>query len=524
MVRIKNRFIFIGIILLILLLNVLIRIPLTISETGTDSFLIHSIAASIYDTQYIAYSLHPLSMFGYYPYSYASAVPILLTEFSKISGIELNFVVIAFGILCSIIGIFSMMLLSRLLLDDDLFVIFSVFFYSYSLSYLYWTNYSVATRGFFLSILPFYIYVFYKLLLEKKTKYLVLSILLLIVLALTHHLFLFVLGYSIIFGISYLIYVSQIFTKYVNRISPFITGSIFATIIILITLLPYYLSIFSNISLYNVSIIKNIFTDLIIYLRAVGFHIILSFICFVWILFKKEKKFIDITLLCSLIFFAFFIKATIYIPQVLLLLFSITAAYALISFISIFKKQTQVKIFFGLVLIIVSTATLFQIWHPAIINPRAGIQGRSADLIDIQLGYWVIENIDGNVINTDYITQMRLSSMSYCQFIFWGENAVSCNLIKKTDINITRLSIFNYKSLLDYPYKVYPSEFENYIRWVVSAFDISQYRTSKFFYQFNIKALIINNKLPTRNLKLPSSLTYNNKIYDSGNYEIVYLN
>lgn len=524
MVRIKNRFIFIGIILLILLLNVLIRIPLTISETGTDSFLIHGLAASIYDKQYIAYSLHPLSVFGYYPYSYASAVPILLTEFSKISGISLSFVVIAFGVLCSVIGIFSVMLLSRLLFDDDLFVIFSVFFYSYSLSYLYWTSYSVATRGFFLSLLPLYIYVFYKLLLEKKTKYLVLSILLLIVLALTHHLFLFVFVYSIIFGIAYLIYINQIFPKYVNIISPFITGSIFAVIIILIALFPYYLSIFSNISLYKASIIKNIFTDLIIYLRAVGFHIVLSFICFVWILFKKEKRFIDIAILCSLILFAFFLKATIYTPQVLLLLFSIAAAYVLIGFISIFKKSTQARICFGLVLIVISTAILSQIWHPAIINPRAGVQGRSADLMDLQLGEWVIENIDGNVINTDYITQMRLSSMSYCQFVFWGENAVSCNLLTENDINITRLSIFSYKSLLDYPYKVNPSEFENYIRWVVSAFDVNQYRTSRLFDQFDIKALIINKELPTRNLKLPSSVTYNNKIYDSGNYEVVYLN
>jgi len=67
-----------GLIAFLVLLNVALRYPTTSHEVGVDSFVIHGLANSISENGYAKWVVHPLSIFGFYPYSYPSGVPYLL--------------------------------------------------------------------------------------------------------------------------------------------------------------------------------------------------------------------------------------------------------------------------------------------------------------------------------------------------------------------------------------------------------------------------------------------------------------
>ena len=73
---------------LLLLLNIIIRIPSIPHEKGYDSFFIHSLANSISYAGVAQWWINWMSVFGLYPYSYASAVPFTLSGISQLTGIS----------------------------------------------------------------------------------------------------------------------------------------------------------------------------------------------------------------------------------------------------------------------------------------------------------------------------------------------------------------------------------------------------------------------------------------------------
>src|SRR4030067_2271290 len=91
---------------LLALINIILRIQAAPYEIGYDSFFIHIIANSISEFGYAKWLLHPLSVFGLYPFSYSSSVPFILSGISQISGLEMHSIVFIFGM---ILGILSMM-------------------------------------------------------------------------------------------------------------------------------------------------------------------------------------------------------------------------------------------------------------------------------------------------------------------------------------------------------------------------------------------------------------------------------
>lgn len=77
--------------LLLILLNVTLRIYAVPHETGNDSYQIHALANSISESGTARWWLNPLSVFGLYSYSYASAVPpFLLSGISQLSNVDME--------------------------------------------------------------------------------------------------------------------------------------------------------------------------------------------------------------------------------------------------------------------------------------------------------------------------------------------------------------------------------------------------------------------------------------------------
>ena len=73
-----------AILLLLIGLNIVVRIPVLPIEMGGDSNLIHWMSDSIIIEGEEKWVIHQASVFGWYPYSYPSAVPLLNAIFSII--------------------------------------------------------------------------------------------------------------------------------------------------------------------------------------------------------------------------------------------------------------------------------------------------------------------------------------------------------------------------------------------------------------------------------------------------------
>lgn len=147
---------------LLIVLNLVLRIPSIPHEKGADSFFIHSLANSITSFGHANWWLHWLSAFGYYPYSYASAIPFSLSGISQLTGIELEYTILIFCIMIGTFSIFSAYLLAGVIYDDFLFKYLMALLYSTSPSIMFFSTWEISSRGPFNVFLPIYLYILMK--------------------------------------------------------------------------------------------------------------------------------------------------------------------------------------------------------------------------------------------------------------------------------------------------------------------------------------------------------------------------
>lgn len=104
--------------IVLIILSIIIRIPITSNEVGNDSFLVHGEANSISTYGKAIWVIHPLSFIGIYPLSVPSTVPFLLSGISQTVNLEMAQVILIYSILLGIIGIFTMYILALELKND----------------------------------------------------------------------------------------------------------------------------------------------------------------------------------------------------------------------------------------------------------------------------------------------------------------------------------------------------------------------------------------------------------------------
>ncbi len=66
----------------LIFLAISLRYPMVPHERGWDSFFIHGLVNTLNHKGTFSWWVHPLSPFGLTPFSYGSAVPVLLSVFS----------------------------------------------------------------------------------------------------------------------------------------------------------------------------------------------------------------------------------------------------------------------------------------------------------------------------------------------------------------------------------------------------------------------------------------------------------
>lgn len=203
----KNKVI---LLVLLIILNIMLRVPSIPHEKGRDSFMVHSLANSISYFGEAKWVINWLSIFGLYPYSIPSAVPFSLSGIEQITGIEMEKTILLFSIILGLTSIFFVYLLAGLVFNDFLFKYLMSLLFSTAQGILLFSTWEISSRGPFIIFVPLFIF----LLLRNKNQIREISLLIIlfIFLAATHHYFFFL----IIFVFSFIFFkiASKIFSKY----------------------------------------------------------------------------------------------------------------------------------------------------------------------------------------------------------------------------------------------------------------------------------------------------------------------
>jgi hypothetical protein len=170
---------------LLVLLNVVLRLPSIPHAKGRDAFFIQSLASSLNAFGAARWWDHWLSVFGYFPYSYASGLPFTLSGMSQLLGINLENSILIYSIIFGTISLFFAFVLAGLIYNNFLFKYAMAFFFSISPGIMIFTTWEASARGPFMIFLPLLLFVLLKSVPSFK-KY-SLSVLILIFLFSIHH-------------------------------------------------------------------------------------------------------------------------------------------------------------------------------------------------------------------------------------------------------------------------------------------------------------------------------------------------
>lgn len=208
----STKFLLIG---LLFILNIIIRIPSIPHEKAYDSFFIHSLASSVSHFGIAKWWINWMSVFGLYPYSYASAVPFTLSGMSQLTGIRLEIVILLFCIFLGLFSILSSYVLAKVLYDNFLHRFLFAALFSLSSCNLENTSWAISTRAQIIIFLPLFLYLAFNLK-KFKSKFALLFILTSFFFLATHHYVYIALFYSVIIIIVSQIYKLNIIGEYIK--------------------------------------------------------------------------------------------------------------------------------------------------------------------------------------------------------------------------------------------------------------------------------------------------------------------
>lgn len=317
----------------LIVINVVMRIPVTPHEIGHDSFLEHYLGDSLSVSGHAKWWLHPLSIIGLYPLSVSSALPFFLSGVSQSLPLAMEWTIWIVMASLGIFSVFTAYLMAGAIKDDKTFKFVAALVYSTSPGILFETTWSASGRGLFLAILPLFIYLLIKSRFSK-IKYNLLVLIMLILLLATHNLFYI----TIPIILSYLIVIT--ISNFQIKSSNYYGGLILVILFIIF---------FIQFSISNVSIITLIkgYTR---YIGVFGLFIIGGFIS---LLFKNNKTLEDKFIIMILFFLVPALSIQKYSKFFILPFEALLVSYAVWNLVRISQKR-NVALFVILISILLS--------------------------------------------------------------------------------------------------------------------------------------------------------------------------
>ncbi len=503
----KKQLIFI----LLILLNLIVRIPSIPHESGLDSFFNHALAESISQFGCAKWWVNVLSVIGFYPFSECSGVPFILSGINQSTGIEMELTILIVSIIFGIFSLFTMYLLAGAISDDETFKILTSCIYSLSPGIITFTTWNMSTRGIFLVILPLFIY---KLLQIKKStiKNGFLAICLFLLLMTIHHFILFTI--PIVF--SYFLIVI-IYEKIKNH-NKF--NVVYITLFFIAITMPFFYNIFIEGFKYT-QLKELILTNI----RYTGILLIYSIGGFIYLSLKKRKSFSELFMLIAIILFAPLIWMQVYGYWFFLIYSSILIGFSLTNLTKISgknKKYVTVVLIISLCLS-VSMSSFYQHWHTDIENNDQGFKWYM-DEKSYDGALWTKDYIGVNkrLVGNDNLEDKRMFAISGVPTLLDASDPhmLVYGFVKIEDVPIARNTQISSKLDIESPYAIGPNYtsvgyLKNHLMEQGINENTSLYNASRIISTLNL-SYVVENRLGVTNKFIQSIYTQKNNIYDNG--------
>lgn len=490
---------------LLIVLNVLIRIPSVPHEMGMDSIVQHIIANSVSEYGHANWWVNIFSVFGFYPYSTPSAISFLLSGLNQMCQIEMDISIWLLSIVFGIFSIFTSYVLAGLVKDDDLFKFFVAFAFSLSPGILYFTTWNLSLRGPFAIMLALLVY---SILLARVhfVKGLVVAMIMFIMLAATHNLIYFIIVLIFAYFSALLVYERFEWNLPKHNI-------IFFIIFCLAFVFPFFTRVFIENSRY-LQLQEIIFTNV----RFTGILLIFSITGYINTIFKQEKKFSEVFLLFTILLFAPLLWIRIYSFWFVLLFSCLFIGIGLINLVSLHKflahKEKLISVVLALVIIMsVSMSGFYQHWRT-----KEGTSEWYITETSYNGGLWIRENIENNkrIVGNDYTGDVKIFAISEVatfvdsdipMFIYGFAQIEEDAIVKHSPLS----PIFYYES----PYGLKSGYMRvGTVRNILQTRDVNSPAAKSVIYDYNL-SYFMENRLITNEFTVSVKRT-KNQIYDNG--------
>ncbi|EDY35528.1 hypothetical protein ABOONEI_811 [Aciduliprofundum boonei T469] len=351
--------------LFILLLSITIRFPYLYysHEAGADSFFYHRMSNVLLTFHKATWFLHPLSLWGLYPYSDSPAAPFYVAEFSSLSGLSVENSIIFYDYIFVIIGILGAFLLGLKVKRSLIFASFLAIAISLAPKAFYPILFSLNERVALVLMLPlWFLLIYFVISSHEKSKSIRVkrwSILIMYsFVASTVHL-MFVFSIAFISGYIFYIVIYKLIGKFLPHTFSKVRNFRPIVIIILFLLLFYslfFLSNYINIYGFNIELYKKtaLFSGTDPFTIALNIFVSISggvgilFPIFgvvgaVYLIFKRKLDTFEMWLIIALLSLTPFIINRLYIRPFLVSILGILIAYGAFYVVSktpkIFKNN-----------------------------------------------------------------------------------------------------------------------------------------------------------------------------------------
>ncbi|HLF07250.1 MAG TPA: hypothetical protein VI893_08785 [Thermoplasmata archaeon] len=143
--------------LTILLVVVALRFPTTPHPLGGDTYLILQMAEILSQDGAGSWQLSPISYFGFYPYSYPTGYPAVVSAMGQMTGLTAEIVVYITALVVGLLSSLGAFVLCHRYTDDPKASLLAALIYGTIPVVIAFSNWQISARGPFLAILPFFL-------------------------------------------------------------------------------------------------------------------------------------------------------------------------------------------------------------------------------------------------------------------------------------------------------------------------------------------------------------------------------
>lgn len=431
---------------LLIILNIVLRFQVVSNEVGLDSLIMHMMANSISEFGCAKWILHPNSFLGLYPYSEVSSVPFFLSGICQSTDIEMRWAIFLCCILLGLLGMFTAYLMAGAIIDDDLFKFLAAFAFSTSPALLGYSTWTIPARGLFIALAPLLVYMLLKC--RGYVRYIPLIIFITVFLCATHHLIYLFLPMFFAFFVLLVLFKLKKCIKFIKIFSRFILPTTVSKLAIgeknqvgtrskinLMVTLGKIIKLKADIhigklksklyplipiagfaAMFSIPFFGRKFIETSVYspiyesyARYTGLLIIPAVGGLVYIIFKRDKSFIEWFLLLSVIFLTALIYEQTYMKCFLPIFAVPFSCIGLVNILRSERKRYALTIVSIFLLVSLSFSGYYQFLH---FLPTHGINERYTEDSTYMAGRWMKEYVNGSVISNDMHFGYRVAATS----------------------------------------------------------------------------------------------------------------